>query len=146
LRIGGAGPLEEVVRAAAGCDSRIRYVGWIEDHEKDGFFDDLDVLIVPSEVEEAAALVAVEGAVRGVPCVVSDRGGLPETPAARAFRARDPHALREAVEWFLSDERLAKASRRLLDLREQFLLSTHVESVERVLKAAAGQRLSLQTR
>ena len=139
LEIAGDGLLAPVVERAARRDDRIRYHGYVSGAQKDAFFDRVDLLVIPSEWEEAATLVAVEGAVRGLPSVVSDRGGLPETAEARLFSARDASSLLAAIDWFLDSDRLSAASKRLLADRERFLWSTHVARVERVLAAAAGR-------
>jgi glycosyltransferase involved in cell wall biosynthesis len=137
LSIAGEGVLSGLVEKAQ-SDSRIAYLGYLEGARKDAFYDALDLLVIPSEWEEAATLVAVEAAVRGLPAVVSDRGGLPETPEARVFPARDVEALLRAVNWFLaSPERLEDASGRLLAHQDRFLWSNHVERVERVLEDVA---------
>jgi glycosyltransferase involved in cell wall biosynthesis len=136
LRVAGSGPLAERVKAAAGSDSRIEHVGFVSADDKDGFLDSLDLLVIPSEYEENAPLVAVEAAVRGLPAVVSDRGGLPETPEARVFRAQDPHHLLEVLREFHRGG-LQDASRRLLESHDRFLWSTHVERVEAALEGAA---------
>jgi glycosyltransferase involved in cell wall biosynthesis len=139
LVIAGAGELEKDVRTAARTDPRITYVGHVSAQRKDSFFDELDLVVIPSEWEEPATLVAMEAAVRGIPAVVSDRGGLPETPEARIFRARDPDALLRAVSWFAEDpNRLEQASRRLLESRSEFEWSTHMERFENVLHDVLG--------
>jgi glycosyltransferase involved in cell wall biosynthesis len=138
LAVAGSGPLESEVRRTAAGDARIRYVGYLTDEEKDRFLDSLDVLVIPSEWEEPAPLVAVEAAVRGLPTVVSDRGGLPETPEARVFASGNPDSLMQAIDWFHgAPDRLSRASRRLLASRERFLWSSHAKLVERVLLQAA---------
>ena len=136
LRVAGSGPLANRVEAAARADSRIDSVGFVSDGEKDAFLDSLDVLVLPSEYEENAPLAAVEAAVRGLPTVVSDRGGLPETPAATVFHAGDPSRLLDALRG-LADPvgDLEAASRRLLEEHERFLWSTHVAAVEAELEA-----------
>jgi glycosyltransferase involved in cell wall biosynthesis len=137
LLVAGRGRLESVVRAAVARDRRVRYVGEVHGSAKDQFFDALDVLVVPSEWEENAPLVLAEAAVRGLPAVVSDRGGLTETPHARVFRARDEVSLLHALRWFIyNPERLAASSRRLVEGREEFLWSNHVKKVEDVLQSA----------
>lgn len=137
LSIAGDGVLSELVEKAQ-SDPRIAYLGYLKGARKDAFYDALDLLVIPSEWEEAATLVAVEAAVRGLPAVVSDRGGLPETPEARIFPARDAEALLRAVNWFLApSKRLEDASVRLLAHQDRFLWSNHVESVERVLEGVA---------
>ena len=141
LEIAGSGELEPLVRERASADDRIRFHGRLDGEAKEEFFAGLDLLVVPSEWEENAPLVVVEAAVRGLPTVVSDRGGLPETPQAEAFRARDTAALREAVRRLVETPGLlAERSRALIESRERFLWATHVAEVERVLGQVASAR------
>jgi glycosyltransferase involved in cell wall biosynthesis len=140
LSVAGDGFLADRVEAEARRDPRITYFGYVEGAEKDAFFDSLDVLVIPSEWEEAATLVAVEAAVRGLPAVVSDRGGLPETPLARVFRSGDRESLLDGIRWFVdAPEQLAEASRRLVAARERFFWSNHLAKVEQVLGEVAGR-------
>jgi glycosyltransferase involved in cell wall biosynthesis len=140
LTIAGTGPLDAAVRAAAAADPRITHLGHVAGAAKEAFFASLHLLVIPSEWEEPGATVHFEAAVRGVPSVVSDRGGLPELPEATVFRAGEAAALREAVDRLAeSPDRLEATSRRLLEGREEFLWSTHVHRVEGVLLAAAGR-------
>jgi glycogen(starch) synthase len=139
LSIAGRGRLEPAVVAACARDSRISYVGFVSGTAKDRFFDALDVLVVPSECEENAPRTAVEAVVRGVPLVVSDRGGLVEMPEARTFPARDAAALLAAVHSLVGSEGpLEEISRRLLEMRERFLWPRHLEELERVYRFAVS--------
>jgi len=140
LRIAGSGPLQERVSRQSRVEARIDYAGRVSGADKDAFLDSLDVIVIPSEYEENAPLVAIEAAVRGLPAVVSDRGGLPETPEAHVFPARDVRALLTTLH-ALSDsaDTLRKTSERLLAARERFLWVTHVRRVEQVLITAAGE-------
>jgi glycosyltransferase involved in cell wall biosynthesis len=134
LLVAGSGSLESEVRQAAARDPRISYLGHVNGGSKDAFFDQLDLIVIPSEWEEPATFVAVEAAVRGLPAVVSQRGGLPETPEAKTFRAGDADELLRAVHWFLDDPaRLEDASRRLLARQSEYEWSTHVGRVEALL-------------
>jgi glycosyltransferase involved in cell wall biosynthesis len=138
--IAGSGALEPDVRKAARDDRRIQYLGHVEGQAKDEFFDELDLIVIPSEWEEPATLVAVEAGVRALPAVVSDRGGLPETPEARIFRAGDPDGLIRAVRSFVDKPaRLESASRRLLERRKEFEWSTHLGKVEALLEEAVAE-------
>ena len=137
--IAGAGPLEGEVESAA----RIEYAGRVEGDAKEQFFRDIDHLVVPSEWEEPAPLVVMEAIVRGVPCVVSDRGGLPETPEAQIFRAGDREALLTAISSFVQTPgALEDASRRLLERGHEFTWSTHLGRVEEVLRSVASRARS----
>ena len=134
LRIAGAGPLDTDLAAEARNDPRVELVGLVFAERKDAFLDSLDVLVIPSEYEENAPLVAVEAAVRALPAVVSDRGGLPETAEAVVFSAGEPQALLEALHDLADSEgQLATRSGRLHDMRERFLWSRHVDQLERTL-------------
>jgi glycosyltransferase involved in cell wall biosynthesis len=138
LAIAGAGPLEAAVRAAAARDARIVPHGELDAAGRDAFLDGLDLLVIPSEWEEPATLVAVEAAVRGLPIVVSDRGGLPETPYAGIFPAGDAAALLAVLHELASDpEELARCSQVLLEANETFAWATHLDRVERQLARAA---------
>jgi glycosyltransferase involved in cell wall biosynthesis len=136
LRIAGTGPLDTDLAAEARQDPRVELTGGVFGERKDAFLNSLDVLVIPSEYEENAPLVAVEAAVRTLPAVVSNRGGLPETAESIVFRAGDPHALLEALRRLAdTDGELAARSQRLHDMSERFLWSHHVEQLERTLAA-----------
>jgi glycosyltransferase involved in cell wall biosynthesis len=138
LTLAGAGPLADEVRAAAARSRQITYVGAVDEAQRDVFLDGLDLLIVPSEWEEPAPLVAVEAAVRGLPTVVSDRGGLPETPQASVFVAGDVGALISAVEELDKvPDLLTRRSKVLLDSSTSHEWSTHLKAVEEALSLTA---------
>jgi len=140
LVVAGAGPLSEQVRAAARTDDRIDYVGHVDGPAKDAFFDRCDLLVIPSEWEEPATFVAVEAAVRGIPTVVSARGGLTEAPESRTFRSGAPGELLEAVRWYVDKPaRVEEASARLLESREEYEWSTHVQRLEALLEEVCDE-------
>jgi glycosyltransferase involved in cell wall biosynthesis len=147
LVIAGDGPCRPQVENAVRTDPRIRYVGHVEGTEKDAFFDELDLVVIPSEWEEPATFVAVEAAVRGLPAVVSARGGLPEAPEARTFQAGDVEELLRAIRWFVDQpERLSAASARLLERSSEYEWERHVERVEEVVADARADRTGITTR
>ena len=140
LVVAGKGPLEENVRAAAANDGRIAYRGHVSGEAKDALLDSIDVVVIPSECEEAASLVGVEAAARGIPAAVSNRGGLPETPEARTFRSGSAEDLGRALAWFCEGDRLARASERLLARHWDFMWSRHAEQLEAILHRVAGKQ------
>ena len=143
LLVAGDGPLHSEVESAAARDRRIEYLGYLHGAEKDAFFDRCDLIVIPSEWEEPATFVAAEASVRGIPTVVSARGGLPETPEARAFRSGDRDELVRAVRWFVEDpKRIEGASAALLAATPEFEWSTHVARVEAVLEEVRLERRS----
>ncbi len=54
----------------------VEYMGWQEDMSK--VYQQAKLVVVPTRIQEAFGRVAAEAMVSGIPCVVSDRGGLPE--------------------------------------------------------------------
>ena len=93
LIVAGEGELADEVAQRASEDPRVEFRGYVEGAAKDELFSAIDLLVVPSEWEDPSPTVAIEAAVRAVPCLVSDRGGLPETLAAFTFAARSDTAL-----------------------------------------------------
>ena len=139
LAVAGSGPMEEAVSERARLDERIRYCGFVTGSEKEAFFHTLDVLVVPSECEEVAPLVVVEAAVRAIPIIVSDRGGLPEAPAAEIFRAGDPVALRDAITRLLEEPGRLQSEKETLRYRHgEFAWERHVGEIEGLLTEVAG--------
>lgn len=139
LTIAGGGPLRDEVAAAAGTMPNVTFLGPVFADEKDRFFDDIDVLAIPSEWEEPAALVGVEAAARGIPSIVSNRGGIVELPEAEIFRARDVAALRDAIGRFAEQpSHLESASRRLVERRSDFEWTGHMQRLEVILAEAAA--------
>lgn len=138
LSFGGSGELAAEVAAAARSDSRIAYAGEVGEVDRDAFLDALDLIVIPSEWEEPATLVAVEAAVRGLPAVVSDRGGLPETAEAEVYAAGDSDALLGVLARMADrPETVTGHSAALLKANSVFLWPTHVRTVE----AAIGRAL-----
>jgi glycosyltransferase involved in cell wall biosynthesis len=140
LAVAGDGALADEVRITAARDRRVRYVGVVGEAERDVFLNQLDALIIPSEWEEPAPLVAVEAAVRGLPTVVSDRGGLPETPQTSVFAAGSTDALLNAVEELDKVPGLITSrSQSLLDSRIAHEWPAHLRAVEEALtRVVAG--------
>lgn len=76
LRIGGKGPAGYVDPLRARYSSpNIEFLGYVA---TDSFFNEIDVLIVPSVWHEPSPRVISEAYAHGVPVIGSRRGGLPE--------------------------------------------------------------------
>ena len=78
LTVAGAGPEEEALRSQAaklGVANRINWLGFIKD--KEAFFEQIDVLVMPSEYE-CFGMAAAEAIVDGIPAIVSRETGIAE--------------------------------------------------------------------
>jgi glycosyltransferase involved in cell wall biosynthesis len=141
LAVAGDGPLAGLVRTRVGLDPRIDFAGYVSGSDKEAFLDKIDLIVIPSEMEEATSLVAIEAGARGIPAIVSNRGGLPEFAEVLVFEAGSIDSLRAALVLYASaPERLEQASRALLALGGKLDWNTHVGRVEAVLAAAAQKR------
>jgi glycosyltransferase involved in cell wall biosynthesis len=136
LHVAGRGPLQDDLRRLS-CSGNVDYWGHVEGDLKERFLAAIDVLVIPSEWEENAPLVAVEAAVRGIPCVVTDRGGLLEGPHAWVVQSRASAELRSLLDGLVRNADVAAASAALLADRQKYSWSGHVDAVEAVLYAQA---------
>ena len=65
----------EIQAALEPLTGSVDRLGWVDREE---FFDQIDLAVFPSLVEESFGLVVAEAMARGVPFVISDAGALPE--------------------------------------------------------------------
>jgi glycosyltransferase involved in cell wall biosynthesis len=84
-------------KTAAGLP--VRWLGWLD---RETFFSEIDVLVVPSLWDEPTGMVISEAVHHGVPAVASDRGGLGEIgrehQAAYLFDPDCPSSFRLALD------------------------------------------------
>ena len=103
LMIAGAGPLDEAIRAQAAGDVGVRLLGALPSAEMPGFYQGLDVLVLPTLGRrgwtEQFGRAAIEAMACGVPVIVSDAGELPAVvgEAGRVVPAGDVDALGQAL-------------------------------------------------
>ncbi|GAA4780059.1 glycosyltransferase family 4 protein [Olivibacter ginsenosidimutans] len=72
---GGKKSYEHFLRGLA-TDQRITFVGYVDPNT---FYDNIDLLVVPSLWEEPLGMVAIEALAHHVPVIATNKGGLPET-------------------------------------------------------------------
>jgi len=103
----GDGPLIPTLRERAarlGVSERVRFAGYCDDRE--AIYAGIDVYVQPSRRESMSNSV-VEAMARGIPCVVADAGGLPETVdygrSGVIFPSGRPERCAEAIDRVLSD-------------------------------------------
>lgn len=115
LRIAGAGPQEQQLRArAADFADRVRFLGTLGGAQLSSFYRSLDVLAVPSLPTpgwiEQFGRVAVEAMACGIPVVASDSGALPDVvgDAGLLVPPGDARALRTALIRVVDEQGRAK--------------------------------------
>ena len=104
----GDGPLASILEeraAALGIADRVQFAGYVADRER--VYAAMDVCVQASRRESMANTV-IEAMARGIPCVVSDVGGLPEAvrdgETGIVFRDGDVEACAGAIERLLGEE------------------------------------------
>ena len=139
----GDGPLVPDLRAKAramGLGDRVAFPGYRNDREE--IFSDVDIYVQPSR-REAMSNSVIEAMARGIPCVVSDVGGLPEavTHGQTGFvvPANEPQACATAICRLLSDRETFARFSRAAGERARALFDIHRvmrETVETILGTA----------
>ncbi|MEN6375141.1 MAG: glycosyltransferase family 4 protein [Smithella sp.] len=89
-------------------NDRVQYLGWCGGDRLESFYNEIDVLAIPSTYEPFG-MVALEAAARGIPVVCNRIGGLVEVLGDYAFYAEDETygAFRKAVnDWLAADDGL----------------------------------------
>ena len=120
------GPISsDTIKKRAGGLSNVNHWEWCEDMRD--AYGQSKLVVVPSRVEESFGRVPAEAMVSGIPCVVSNRGGLPEVVGEtgevveqldsadrwinameRAFSNHNPEAQKQRVERFSADTQVEK--------------------------------------
>jgi glycosyltransferase involved in cell wall biosynthesis len=109
--------------ARCGVASLVNWVGYQADPQP--YYASMNVLTVPSIVEEGMPVVALEACQRGIPVVASCSGGIPELVEhgvnGLLFKTGDPSALAEALQRLRESPalraQLAAAARTSIDAR-----------------------------
>jgi glycosyltransferase involved in cell wall biosynthesis len=132
LRIAGSGPYPVPAKEGVTVD------GWATDIHR--WFDGIHVLAVPSLPWENLGNSSVEALGHGVPAVVSDSGGLPETVGSfgAVVRAGDAGSLADAlvnVQEHYSEARAAARAGRAW-VREEFSTERHLDRLLEIYAAA----------
>lgn len=68
----------EVQELVSKAVDRIKFTGYIDNHELYRYYQSADIQAIPSLWEEAAGLIAIEGMLSGLPLIVTKSGGLVE--------------------------------------------------------------------
>ncbi|CAB4337762.1 MAG: glycosyltransferase [Actinobacteria bacterium] len=77
--VGGGAELPAMQQLATELDVAVAFAGILDQQDTHRLLSRSSILVVPSRSREGFSLVAAEAAFLGIPSVVSDVGGLPET-------------------------------------------------------------------
>lgn len=144
IAIGGVGPLEQEVRAAAARDSRIVYLGFVSGEAKAAALSRAGYLLLPSLWHENAPVTIIEAAAYGLGIIASDMGGIPEfvEPNATGMLVPpgDVSAISDLMERLTRDDTaLPHLSERSLQLARRFSVDRMVDKYEAQYAELAGE-------
>ena len=102
LVICGAGNLESKIKEAAKKDQRIVFKGKMSLEEVYQSMAQIDLTVVPSEVEESFGRIVIESYAQGTPVIATNIGALPEIIPQHQFlfESNNPQSLKSAIEHF----------------------------------------------
>lgn len=132
LYIAGKGVLEEYVKESVKSDSRIHYVGFLNQDEISSLLKKTDVLIAPSLWEEPFGRIVLDAYKHAMPVIVSNQGALPmlvdsgKTGIVADAAAKD--SLRKAMNYFIENpETIAIYSKYCAKKLEQYSLDVQYQ-------------------
>ncbi len=145
LIVAGAGPLEEMVRAAAAADPSVTFAGELDHEIARDTLARAELLVFPSEWFEGLGMVLVEAFAAGTPVLASDVGNFCEfvTPGVNGahFRSGDPASLAGALRHHFTeaDRPALREGARATYLRE-FDSDRQIAKLVEVYRAAIADR------
>lgn len=114
LQIIGTGNDEQHLKSLTkklGLDTRVQFLGWRPHHELADFYDDADIVVVPSRWPEPFGMVGLEALLRQRPVIASKVGGIPDWlddgETGVLFPVNDEASLAKAIERLTMDTALA---------------------------------------
>jgi phosphatidylinositol alpha-mannosyltransferase len=147
--VGGEGPQTEELRARAGDDPRVEWLGRIDDDEKCRRLRAADVFCAPSLHGESFGVVLLEAMAAGTPIVASDLPGYARVGRqgreALLVPPGDPVSLGDALARVLTDGKLAAClveggRTRADELSMDHLADVYVDTYTRTIESATSTR------
>ncbi len=126
--------------SALGVGDAFRFPGWVRGEDKDRYFRESAVFILPSH-NEAMSVAIMEGMSYGLPVVATRVGGNPEIVEdgvnARLYPVGDVRGMAEGVIRYLKDPGLRERDGRegVRIVRERLSLEKHVALLEKVYES-----------
>jgi phosphatidylinositol alpha-mannosyltransferase len=145
--VGSDGPQTEELQAKVAGDSRVEWLGRLEEEEKMARLRAADVFVAPSIKGESFGIVLLEAMAAGAPVVASDLPGYAKVGRqgreALLVPPGEPRALGDAITRVLGDSalaaRLVEGGRQRADeLSMDRLAEIYVEKYERVIRGAVA--------
>lgn len=132
LVFAGTGPLEKEIIRQASKNSRIHFLGKINQDNLPSIYSVADLVIVPSTSEEGFGRVIMESLACGTPVIASKRGSISEAMDESVGRMIDisPENIKEAVEnLFKNPSKLKSLSKNARDFAKRRYADKNAKSI-----------------
>ena len=123
-----------------GISDRVKFTGWIDHDELDGYYSAARLIVVPSRWPEPFGMVGIEAMSRGRPVVAFDSGGISDwlNTGVSGFLApaADIDAMASAIQKLLGDAALARKMGRAATehVRQSFSHQVYLDQVTEQLE------------
>lgn len=91
LVIIGTGPMEREIKKTEKNFFNLEYLGRIENNDLPDFYSAVDLVVIPSLVDEGFGFVAMEAIACGTPVLASKKGGLLDAVSAKTGKLVEPN-------------------------------------------------------
>lgn len=121
-----------------GLESTVKWRGYLNDREQ--IYKDIDVCVVPSRLADPLPTSAIEAGLYGIPCIVSESGGLPEIVrhgvTGQVVQPNSPRELADALILLLRDTslRIELGSKASVRVRQVFGVDRFIDEFLEVLE------------
>jgi glycosyltransferase involved in cell wall biosynthesis len=106
LAIAGSGPLENHIQSSKQKIKNLEFLGRIDQEDLPDYYNEADLVIVPSTHEEGFGRVILEALSCGTPVIGSNRGAIPEAMDNTVGELIDisPENIKKTVEYYHKDK------------------------------------------
>lgn len=128
LAVGNAEKINEIRKR-----ENIKYIPWVDDMKK--IYSQTRITLVPSTWFEPFGRVVIESMSNGIPCIVSNRGGLPETVGnvGLVTDVNDTDSWVNSIRKLDDDSYYKKISDRAMIQAKKFDLKIQYKKIENIL-------------
>ena len=139
MRIGGTGPLESKASSLSEEFKNIDYRGFVPDEKLRGFYNSLQLLVLPS-TSEGLPNVALEAMACGTPVLATPVGGLPDIINDREtgflMKSNEPTSIVENIQRAVAFSHLSEVSKSASQIvEEQYRLDSAISRYRHILES-----------
>lgn len=134
----------KVLSEELGCEKQIVFSGKVPNEKTGTYYDDANVVVVPSTYPDNLPTVCIEAMLHGRPVIVSDIGGLPEMVEngynGYTVPPADEKKLAEKVIEVLENKKNIDYADNAFHYAHKFDIGFHIAGIEEIYKQALSSR------